>query len=123
MAHFAKLDSDNIVIRVSVVDNPKILDENGNESEQVGIDYLTKLHGYSNWKQASYNGNFRKNFPGTGYRYDENLDAFIAPKPYPSWILNEETCIWEAPVPLPEDAKPEDLYGWDEELGHFVKLN
>lgn len=112
MAHFAKLDSSNTVIHVSVVDNKNILDSNGNESEQVGIEFLTKVHGYSNWKQTSYNGNFRKNYAGVGYTYDEFKDAFIPPQPYPSWKLNETTYNWEPPIPHPPDMK---LYIWDEE--------
>jgi hypothetical protein len=112
MAHFAKLDSDNKVIHVSVVNNSDILDSDGKESEQVGIEYLTQVHGYSKWKQTSYNGKFRKNYAGIDYTYDEKLDAFIPPQPQSSWILNEETCYWEAPIPYPTDGNP---YTWDEE--------
>lgn len=117
MAHFAKLDAENKVIHVSVVNNSDILDSDGKESEQVGIEYLTAVHGYSKWKQTSYNGNFRKNYAGIGYTYDENLDAFIPPKPYDSWVLNEEKGFWESPVEVPQD--PEN-YEWDEEVKNWV---
>jgi hypothetical protein len=112
MAHFAKLDENNIVLEVHVVHNNELLDANGQESEAKGIAFLTTWSGgYTNWKQTSYNGNFRKNYAGLGYIYDSNRDAFIAPKPYSSWILNESTCRWEAPVPYPTDGKS---YVWDE---------
>ena len=114
MAHFAKLDRSNTVIRVHVVDNVVITDENGVEQEQLGIDYLTKLHGHSWWKQTSYNHNFRKNYANRGSYYDGSKDAFIASKPdqVPSWVLNEETCRWEAPVAYPGDE--DNIYIWDE---------
>ena len=112
MAHFAKLDSNNKVIHVSVVNNSDILDSDGNENEQLGVELLTKIHGYANWKQTSYNGNFRKNYAGIGYTYDEKLDAFIPPQPYDSWSLNKDTFVWEAPTPYPADDK---LYSWNED--------
>lgn len=111
MAHFAKLDSDNKVIHVSVVNNLDILDSDGNESEQVGIEYLRKIHNHSNWKQTSYNGKFRKNYAGLGYTYDQRLDAFIPPQPYPSWRLNEDLGGWEPPIPYPSG---DEFYMWDE---------
>jgi len=96
MAHFAKLDENNIVLEVNVVDNSKLIDENGNESEQIGINFLINWsNGYSNWKQTSYNGTFRKNYAGIGYTYDGERDAFIPPKLKEDCILNEETCNWE----------------------------
>jgi hypothetical protein len=110
MAHFAKLDENNIVIDVNVVSNDVLVLSNEEES---GISFLTEWSGgYSNWKQTSYNGSFRKNYCGLGFYYDEDRDAFIAPKPYESWVLNEETCQWEAPEPYPDD---ENLYTWDED--------
>ena len=112
MAHFAELDPNNKVVRVLVVDNSDILDSEKKESEQVGVEYLTKIFGYSNWKQTSYNDNFRKHYAGVGYTYDEKLDAFIPPSPYPSWTLNKDTCLWEAPTSCPTDNK---TYVWDEE--------
>lgn len=110
MAHFAKLDENNIVLEVHVVNNEDILDENGNESEEVGVAFLRNLFGAdTNWKQTSYNGNIRKNYAGIGYTYDSIRDAFISPCPYPSWVFNEETYRWEAPV-----VRPEGDYVWNE---------
>jgi hypothetical protein len=109
MAHFAKLDENNIVIEVNVVNNESL--DSTNE-EASGIAFLTEWSGgYSNWKQTSYNGNFRKNYAGIGYTYDSVRDAFIPPKPFNSWILNEDTCLWEAPTPYPTDGK---FYNWVE---------
>jgi hypothetical protein len=110
MAHFAELDETNIVTRVIVVHNNELLDENGNESEQKGIDFCVAHYG-GNWVQTSYNSNFRKNYAGLGYMYDSIRDAFISPKPYQSWILNEETCKYEPPIAYPSDNK---FYYWDE---------
>ena len=112
MAHFAKLDKDNNVIEVIVVNNIEMLTLDGSESEVMGIAFLIRWSGgYSNWKQTSYNGKIRKNFAGIGYKYDAQRDAFIPPKPFQSWTLNEETCLWDAPVAYPTDGQ---LYGWDE---------
>ena len=125
MAHFAKLDSDNTVIHVSVVDNWNITDGSGNESEEVGVAYLKSIHGAdTNWKQTSYNGNLRKNYAGIGMTYDAGRDAFISPKPFPSWVLNETTCRYESPVPLPSDAgtgTPPKMYTWDEDTTSWVE--
>ena len=109
MAHFAKLDENNNVLAVHVVNND-VITVDGNESEQAGIDFLTLLHGHTLWKQTSYNGNIRKNYAGIGYTYRADIDAFVAPHPYPSWILNDKA-QWEAPVPMPGDGK---RYSWDE---------
>jgi hypothetical protein len=117
MAHFAKLDENNIVLAVHVVNND-VITVNGVESEQAGIDFLTDLYGHSNWKQTSYNGSTRKNYAGVDYFYDSTRDAFIAPKPFASWILNEATCKWEAPVLLPDNKK---TYSWDEETISWVE--
>ena len=115
MAHFAKLEN-NIVIQVIVVANQEIIDENGQESEQKGIDFCSNLLG-GTWKQTSYNGNIRKNYAGIGYTYDETLDAFIAPKPFNSWLLDETTCQWKAPVDYPADKGHckwnEETLTWD----------
>ena len=116
MAHFAELDDNNVVLRVIVVGNNDCLDENGNESEAVGIAFCHNLLG-GKWKQTSYNGNLRKNYAGIGYTYNEKLDAFIPPKPYPSWILNESTAQWNAPIPFPDDNK---IYVWDEESQSWI---
>jgi len=136
MASFAKLNSENIVEQVISVHNNELLD-NGIESEQKGLQFLKSLYSQDiNWKQSSYNtiGNvhllggtpFRKNHASIGYTYDETRDAFIAPKPHISWILNENTCIWEAPIPYPEtyingitnlNGDPlKDIYRWNEDI-------
>ena len=115
MAHFAKLNSDNIVTHVSVVDNWNITDGNGQEQESVGVAYLHGVHGVQEgitWKQTSYNANFRKNYAGIGYTYDAGRDAFIAPKPYASWLLDEATCRWKAPVDMPTTEGK--IYTWNE---------
>lgn len=100
MAHFAELDLNNIVLRVLVVDNKMIKDEQGNEVEQLGIDFLKSLLGQETvWVQTSYNGKFRKNYAGIGYTYDQIRDAFIAPQPEgEGWIFDEETCTWSNPT-------------------------
>lgn len=114
MAHYAFIDDNNIVTEVIV-----------------GRDETEVVDGISDWEayyanvrglrclRTSYNGNIRKNYAGVGYKYDINLDAFIAPQPFASWILNEETCGWESPVPYPQDEK---AYGWDEDLLNWVEL-
>lgn len=102
MAHFAEVDDNNIVLRVLVTDNN---DPNGDEGYQW---LVTNLGGV--WIKTSYNANIRKNFAGVGFIYDEGRDAFIAPQPYPSWILNENTCQWEAPI-----VKPAGEHYWHEE--------
>jgi hypothetical protein len=109
MAHFAKLDENNIVSAVHIVSNEVIMVD-GNESEQAGIDFLTNLYGHTNWKQTSYNGSMRRRYAGVDFKYDENLDAFIPPKPYPSWVFDDENIDWKAP-----SVKPEGNFAWDEE--------
>lgn len=116
MAHFAKLNEENIVTQVIVVDNKDTLDENGQESEQKGIEFCVNLLG-GTWIQTSYNANFRKNYAGSGYSYNQTLDAFIPPKPFASWILNNETAQWEAPTPYPTDG---EMYSWDEATTSWV---
>ena len=106
MAHFAKLGVGNIVERVEVVSNDIAT------NEQTGVDFLNTLYGTRDaWKQTSYNGTIRKNFAGIGFTYDQTRDAFIPPKPYNSWTLNETTCLWEAPVAYPDDGQ---AYEWNE---------
>jgi hypothetical protein len=117
MAHFAKLEN-NIVTQVIVVANQDILDENGQESEQKGIDFCSNLLG-GTWIQTSYNGKIRKNYAGVGYTYDEVRNAFIAPKPFASWVLNETTCQWKAPVDMPTDDK---MYSWNEDTTSWKEL-
>lgn len=112
MAHFANIDNSNIVQAVIVVNNEVLLDNDGNESEELGVSFCQSLYGdETRWKQTSYNGNFRKNFAFTGYTYDEAMDAFIPISPYQSWVLNEETCQWQPPIPYPSDGQ---MYYWDE---------
>jgi hypothetical protein len=106
MAHFVKLDNNNLVERVEVVSNDVATDE------QTGVDFLNNLYKTNDvWKQTSYNGNIRKNFAGIGYTYDQTRDAFIPPKPFNSWTLDEDTCLWKAPVAYPNDGK---IYQWNE---------
>lgn len=120
MAHFAKIDSDtNLVIEVNVVNNSDIQDLSFPESEVIGIKFLIPWNTPNTyWKQTSYSGAFRKHYAGINYTYDAGRDAFIAPKPYPSWILNEQSCDWGPPVPYPTDGKKyfwnEETISWDE---------
>jgi len=124
MAHFAKLGTGNIVLRVTVVSNDIAI------TEKAGEEFLQNLHGSRDvWKQTSYNTiggehklggtPFRKNYAGVGYTYDQSRDAFIEPKPYDSWTLNETTCLWEAPVAKPELTEEQitnnNNYSWNEE--------
>ena len=119
MAHFAKLDSDNIVTQVVVVDNSVLIEADGTESELKGKQFLNTVLGTAAWKQTSYNANFRKNYAGLGYTYDSTRDAFIPPKPFDSWTLSETTCHWEAPIEYPTDG---NLYNWDEDNQEWVFL-
>jgi len=122
MAHFAKLGIGNKVIAVHVVNNEVITDDNGQEQEQLGVDFLNKIHNTNAvWKQTSYNSRrgihklggtpFRKNYAGIGFKYDEKRDAFIPPQPFNSWTLDEDTCTWNSPIPHPNDGK---FYVWNE---------
>ena len=129
MATFAKIGLNSKVIEVHSVHNNVLKDAGGIEQEVLGIDFLTKLHGWAIWKQTSYNTkggvhkldetSFRKNHAGVGYTYDEDRDAFIPPKNYPSWTLNEDTCRWEAPVAYPDDGK---RYNWNEETTSWDEI-
>ena len=116
MAHFAKLGPGNVVEQVIVVDNRDTADANGVEKEYIGAAFCEKLFG-GTWKQTSYNGNKRKNYAGIGYTYDEQRDAFIPPKTYASWVLDEATCNWKAPVDMPTDGQ---MYSWDEATTSWV---
>lgn len=124
MAHFAKLGIGNIVEKVEVVSNDITT------TEQAGIDFLNNLYNTRDvWKQTSYNTHggvhkldgtpFRKNYAGIGFKYDSNRNAFIPPKNYPSWTLNEDTCRWEAPVAKPDDEKN---YNWNEEITNWEEV-
>ena len=122
MASFAKIGLNGKVIEVQSVVNEVLHDANGIEQESIGIDFLTKLTGWAIWKQTSYNTHggvhssggtpFRKNHAGIGYTYDEDRDAFIPPKPYNSWVLNENSCLWQSPIPYPQDN---NKYSWNEQ--------
>ena len=130
MASFAKIGSNNKVIEVLSVHNDVLKDDEGIEQEVLGIDFLTKLTGWSVWKQTSYNTRggvhklggtpFRKNHAGKGYTYDKTRDAFIPPKPFPSWTLNEATCHWNAPTAMPSDDK---RYTWDEPNTKWIEVS
>ena len=120
MASFAKIGLNNKVIEVLSVHNDVLKDADGIEQENIGIDFLTKLTGYPVWKQTSYNNNIRKNHAGIGYTYDEDRDAFIPKKPYNSWILNEDTCLWEAPVAKPTaELEANQYYSWNESITNW----
>ena len=117
MASFAKIGDNNEVLEVLSVNNEVITDANGQEQEALGINFLTQLTGYSNWKQCSYNNNFRKCYPGIGFTYDEVKDAFIPIKPFNSWVLDENTWRWEPPVVLPTEPLADNLeYFWNEAI-------
>ena len=122
MAHFAQIEGDTVVNIIVVGDND-MLDEEGNESEAVGITFLQGLFGADTvWKQTSYNNNIRKNYAMVGGTYDESRDAFIDRKPYPSWILNETTCVWDPPVARPADLDT-NPHVWDEENQQWVQFD
>jgi hypothetical protein len=111
MAHFAKIENET-VIAVHVIANDEIVDEDGVEQESLGVARCNELIGEATWVQTSYNNNFRKNYAGKGFTYDQTRDAFIEPKPYPSWLLDESTCRWNAPTAYPDDDK---RYDWNED--------
>lgn len=117
MAHFAKLDENNVVTQVIVVANSDTADATGVEKEYIGAAFCERLFG-GTWKQTSYNGNIRKNYAGIGYTYRADIDAFIAPQPYPSWTLDDQA-QWQAPVPMPTDGK---MYAWDEAAQSWVEV-
>ena len=117
MAHFAELDANNVVLRVIVVGNKDTADANGVEKEYIGAAFCERLFG-GTWKQTSYNGNIRKNYAGIGYTYREDIDAFVPPQPYPSWVLNDKV-QWEAPVAMPTDDK---RYSWDEAQQNWIEV-
>jgi len=128
MSNFAKIGLNGKVIQVLSVHNNELLDSNGIEQEVNGINFLTNLTGWAIWKQTSYNTfggvhqlggtPLRKNYAGIGFTYDEDRDAFIPPKPYSSWVLNETTCLWESPIPEPtltqEQIDNNNYYRWNE---------
>jgi hypothetical protein len=116
VAHFAKIEN-NLVTQVIVVANSDTSDAEGVEKEHIGAAFCERLFG-GTWKQTSYNGNKRKNYAGIGFTYNADIDAFVPPKPFNSWTLNNDTAQWEAPVAMPEDAgsgDPPKMYAWNEE--------
>lgn len=115
MAHFAQIDENNVVTQVIVVSNKDCSDANGVEKESIGIAFCERLFG-GTWKQTSYNGNIRKRYAGIGFTYNADVDAFVPPKPFPSWVFNSEKADWEAPIPMPETG----LWGWDEQQQQWV---
>ena len=119
MAHFAQLDENNVVTQVIVVHNNDCMLD-GEENETIGVLFCKSLFGQNTrWKQTSYNAKIRKNYAGIGFTYDAARDAFIPPSPYPSWVLDEATCRWNAPVPYPQDGKN---YAWDEATVNWVEV-
>ena len=130
MASFAKIGLNNKVIEIVSVNNEVLKDSSGVEREELGIQFLNELYKWPIWKQTSYNTHggihdnggtpFRKNHAGIGYIYDEDRDAFIPKKPYNSWILNENTCLWEAPVIKPNDG---NMYNWNEQIQNWELIN
>lgn len=118
MAHFAKIDQFGYVVQVIVVDNKDTSDASGTEKESIGAAFCERLFG-GTWKQTSYNSRFRKNYAGIGYKYDEQLDAFVPPKPFASWVLNDFICQWDAPTPMPTDGKK---YSWNETNTSWVEI-
>ena len=115
MAHFAKLGTGNIVEQVIVISNDIAT------TEKAGSDFINKLYNTRDvWKQTSYNKNIRKNYAGVGYTYYQTRDAFIAPKPYYSWVLNEDTCLWNAPVAYPQD---DNKYTWNEQTLTWIEIS
>lgn len=111
MAHFARINNENLVMQVIVISDDACPDP-APDNEVQGQAFIAEVLGLAGtWKQTSYNGKFRGNYANIGYYYDDTLDAFISPRPYPSWTLNETTLLWDSPVPYPDDGEP---YVWDE---------
>ena len=114
MAHYAQIDNNNVVTQVLVVNDYY-------EHTNTAQEFLANELGLGGtWVQTSYNGRIRKNYAGVGFTYDAQRDAFIPPKPFDSWLLNEDTCQWESPIPYPTDGEP---YSWNEELQQWEKIN
>ena len=122
MAHFAKINESNIVTEVIVVNNDVIKDSSGTEQESLGVAFCTQIYGTGTYKQTSYNSNMRKNMATVGSTYDTTRNAFIRPKIYPSWVLDEATCRWKPPVDHPSDSEAiggNVLYQWDESVTNW----
>jgi hypothetical protein len=121
MAHFAQLHENNVVVQVIVVANAECLDEHGIERESIGVAFCQMLFGSdTRWVQTSYNGSIRRRYASIGSIYDESCDAFIDPSPFPSWVLNEQTLEWIAPIPYPSDGAK---YMWDEDTATWIKID
>jgi hypothetical protein len=119
MAHYAKIGIGNIVTKVHVLSN-EVLMKDGVENAQQGIEFLQNLYNNKDlYIQTSYSGTFRKNYAGVGYKYDQARDAFIPPQPYPSWLLDDDTCQWNAPTAYPDDGKK---YEWDEDTTSWKEI-
>ena len=120
MANFARIDENNVVLTVIVVPDSILLREDGSEDEEKGIEFCKMLMGpQTNWKQTSYNNNMRVRYAGIGGVYNPELDAFLPPKPYESWVINEETADWIPPIPLPDDGK---YYQWNEVIRNWTEI-
>jgi hypothetical protein len=119
MAHFAELDSSNVVKRVVVIANKDTSDANNNEVESIGVAFCQSLFGSGTWIQTSYNSTIRKNYAGVGFSYRADIDAFVSPQPYPSWVLDMQTAKWSAPVAYPNDGK---VYEWNEPTLSWVEI-
>ena len=115
MAHFCRLDENNIVTQVIVVDNKDCADASGVEKEYIGAAFCERLFG-GTWKQTSYNGRIRKHYAGVGYAYNADIDAFVPPQPYASWTLDADA-NWQPPVAMPTDGQ---MYSWDEATTSWV---
>jgi hypothetical protein len=120
MAHFAKVNTNNVVEEVLVISNDDIQNLDFPESEPIGQQFIQSLGLEGNWLQTSYNSNFRKNYAGIDFKYDMDRDAFIPPSPFLSWVLNEDTCQWEPPIPYPPNRYN---YYWDEDRLSWVEIN
>lgn len=122
MAHFAKLDENNVVLSVEVINND-VITVDGVESEEAGMAFLSKIYGHTNWKQTSYSNSFRGRFAGVGFIYNNDLNVFYPPKPYPSWKLNTEKLEWEPPIPMPEPHYREGFkWRWLEENQEWIEI-
>ena len=130
MAHYAKLNEDNIVTEVHCVDDATEAEKGGEAGVEI---WLKERHGGFSWKKTSKDTRrgvhklggtpFRKNYCGRGWLYHPSpIDGFARPKPYESWLLDEETCVWEAPIPMPDDASPDKPYGWNEDSGAWEEF-
>ena len=130
MASFTKLGVNGRVLQVVSLSNDIITDDNKIEQEQKGIDFLTDLYQWPCWVQCSYNTSegehklggtpFRKNFPGLGWKYDDERDAFISPKPYSTWVIDEDRCVWIPPVAKPDG---DENYIWSEESQSWEQID